>query len=100
VLGLRLVRDDSFALVFEIHGRTLRVSRAGPFQPLPFTALGWDVPDIRQSVAALSARGVTFERYPHVQGDDLGIWTAPDGTQVAWFKDPDGNTLSLTQHVV
>jgi catechol 2,3-dioxygenase-like lactoylglutathione lyase family enzyme len=96
-LGLRLVVDDSFALVFDAHGTMLRVTRVGPFTPLPFTALGWAVSDIAAQVRELAARGVVFERYAHVPGDEQGVWTAPDGTKVAWFKDPDGNTLSLTE---
>jgi catechol 2,3-dioxygenase-like lactoylglutathione lyase family enzyme len=96
-LGLRFVSDDSFALVFDAHGTMLRVTRVGPFTPLPFTALGWAVGDIHEQVRELAARGVEFERFAHVPADELGVWAAPDGTKVAWFKDPDGNTLSLTE---
>jgi catechol 2,3-dioxygenase-like lactoylglutathione lyase family enzyme len=96
-LGLPLLEDTPFALVFQIPGTTLRVQKAGPFQPHPFTALGWQVPDIAAAVKGLSDRGVTFSRFEFILQDELGIWTTPDGAKVAWFKDPDGNTLSLTQ---
>jgi catechol 2,3-dioxygenase-like lactoylglutathione lyase family enzyme len=97
VLGLPLVEDTPFALVFQAGGTNLRVQKAGPFQPHPFTALGWQVPDIAAAVKELAGRGVTFARYDFIPQDELGIWTTPDGARVAWFKDPDGNTLSLTQ---
>ena len=67
------------------------------FTPQPFTVLGWAVRDIAQTVRELAARGVAFHRYGFMQQDDLGIWSAPSGARVAWFPDPDGNTLSLTQ---
>jgi catechol 2,3-dioxygenase-like lactoylglutathione lyase family enzyme len=96
-LGLALVEESDYALVFRGAGTMLRVQRVAAFEPQPFTALGWDVPDIRATIAALTAAGVTPERNPYVEFDAAGIWWAPDGTGVAWFKDPDGNTLSLTQ---
>ena len=79
----------------------IRIARTGDFTPAPFTILGWEVASVRDAVTALNARGLTFERYPFLpsdQVDDLGIWTSPTGAKVAWFKDPDGNTLSLSQH--
>jgi catechol 2,3-dioxygenase-like lactoylglutathione lyase family enzyme len=97
VLGLPLVEDTPFALVFQAGGTSLRVQKAGPFQPHPFTALGWQVPDIARAVEELTGRGVSFTRYDVIPQDELGVWTTPDGARVAWFKDPDGNTLSLTQ---
>jgi catechol 2,3-dioxygenase-like lactoylglutathione lyase family enzyme len=97
VLGLKLVSDDGFALVFDANGIMLRVSIVKDFHPAPFTILGWKVNDIRDTIAKLIERGVKFEHFPHFDQDDLGIWTAPDRTMVAWFKDPAGNTLSLTQ---
>jgi catechol 2,3-dioxygenase-like lactoylglutathione lyase family enzyme len=96
-LGLRLLEDTPFALVFEVPGTTLRVQKAGPFQPHPFTALGWQVPDIQAAVRELGGRGVKFSRFDFIPQDEQGVWTTPDGAMVAWFKDPDGNTLSLTQ---
>ncbi len=96
-LGLKLVSDDGFALVFDAGGTMLRVARVQQLQPAAYTVLGWSVPDIRRAVRDLSRRGVAFERYPGLEQDELGIWTAPGGARVAWFKDPDANTLSLTQ---
>jgi catechol 2,3-dioxygenase-like lactoylglutathione lyase family enzyme len=95
VLGLTLIADEEHAVVFDSNGIMLRVQRAHDVTPARYTALGWQVPDIAAAVAGLRARGVVFERYPFMQ--DADHWTAPDGTRVAWFKDPDGNLLSLTQ---
>lgn len=97
-LGLKLTSQDGFAAVFDAHGIVLRVSTVpAPLTPQPFTILGWKVPDIAQAVGSLASSGVTFERFPQVPQDELGIWTAPGGAKIAWFKDPDGNILSLTQ---
>ena len=96
-LGLRLVGDDQFALVFDSAGVPLRIQKVDAVRPHPFTALGWQVRSIRRIVAGLAKRGVVFERYPFVEQDELGIWLAPSGTRVAWFKDPDGNLLSVSQ---
>jgi catechol 2,3-dioxygenase-like lactoylglutathione lyase family enzyme len=98
VLGLRFVADDGFAMVFESGGNMLRVVRVGEYTPPPFTVLGWESTDIEQDVAEFAARGIAFERYSFVKQDQAGIWTTPSGDKVAWFKDPDGNTLSLSQH--
>jgi catechol 2,3-dioxygenase-like lactoylglutathione lyase family enzyme len=96
VLGLRLVADEPYALVFDAHGTMLRIQKAGPFTPHTFTALGWQVPDVRATLRALKAHGIEAKRYPHLGADELGVWRAGDA-QVAWFEDPDGNLLSLTQ---
>jgi len=96
VLGLTFVEDQGFALVFDLAGTPLRVTRVESFTPLPFTVLGWQPADIDASVRALTEGGVTFERFDGLEQDDLGIWSAPEGTRVAWFRDPDGNTLSLS----
>jgi catechol 2,3-dioxygenase-like lactoylglutathione lyase family enzyme len=96
-LGLPLIREDQFALTFDADGTTLRVQIVEAFTPQPFTALGWVVGDIAEAVNDLVARGVRFHRYGFMKQDDLGIWSAPSGARVAWFPDPDGNTLSLTQ---
>jgi hypothetical protein len=77
---------------------TIRISKAPDFTPFKSTVLGWEVQDIAAVVAWLNQRGVTCEKYPFVQDRDLGIWTTPDGDKVAWFKDPDGNVLSVAQH--
>lgn len=99
-LGLHFVKNDGFALVLDANGIMVRLSKVPQdFKPLPFTILGWQVPDIESIVAALQKRGVAFERFGFFEQDDLGIWTAPSGDKVAWFKDPDGNILSVSQHV-
>jgi catechol 2,3-dioxygenase-like lactoylglutathione lyase family enzyme len=88
-LGLRLLADDPFAIVFDLHGTTLRVQKVETLAPHPFTALGWKVRDIAATIAALVERGVRFERYPGLSQDDGGVWATPDGrAKVAWFKDP------------
>ena len=97
VLGLKFQQDTPFALVFQAGGITLRVQKVREFSPLPFTALGWRVRDMSAAVSELSQRGVVFERFSGMPQDDAGVWTTPDGAKVAWFKDPDGNVLSLTQ---
>lgn len=98
VLGLRFVKDDGFALVLDANGIMVRVAKA-QFTPAPFTILGWQVTDIEKMVAGLQGKGVRFERFGFFVQDGLGIWTAPTGDKVAWFKDPDGNILSVSQHV-
>ena len=98
-LGLRLVSEDGRALVFDANGTRLRV-QAGVIHEMSqakYTVLGWQVADIASTVRALQKRGVKFEIVSGVKQDELGIWKAPDGTQVAWFKDPDGHILSLDQ---
>jgi catechol 2,3-dioxygenase-like lactoylglutathione lyase family enzyme len=96
-LGLRLVSDEPYALVFDANGTTLRVQKVQEVEPQGFTVLGWLVPDVIETVRALRKRGVAFERYGFMEQDEDGVWTAPGGAKVAWFRDPDGNTLSLTQ---
>jgi catechol 2,3-dioxygenase-like lactoylglutathione lyase family enzyme len=96
-LGLRLVSEDGFALAFDAAGTMLRVAIVRELQPAAFTVLGWTVPDITQSIRDLVKRGVAFQRYDFLDQDKDGVWTAPGGAKVAWFKDPDGNTLSLTE---
>lgn len=98
-LGFRFVKDDGFALVFDAYGTHLRVSKLKQFTPAQHTVLGWQVEDIVAVVEALKSRGVTFERYPGMPQDENAICTFPTGDRVAWFKDPEGNVLSLSQHV-
>ena len=98
VLGLRLLSEDGFAVVFDSNGTTLRVAIVQEVVPAPYTVLGWDVHDITAIVRGLEAAGVVFERYAWLQQDDLGIWNSPSGAKVAWFKDLDGNVLSVSQH--
>ena len=99
VLGLRLVEDAKpFALVFDANGTMLRVTTVRELHPDPFTVLGWDVASIEATVTKLTASGIEFLRFPGMNDTDpLGIWTAPSGARVAWFKDPDGNVLSVTE---
>src|ERR1700743_2119594 len=99
-LGLRFESADEFAIVFRLGpaGIMLRVTIASEFTPNPFTIFGWQTDDIVASVTELAAKGVAFTRYGFIGQDEGGIWNAPGGTKVAWFKDPDGNTLSLSQH--
>lgn len=100
VLGLKLVSEDDFALVFDANGVMLRVanvSNVKSFKPFPFTVLGWLVESAEDMVRALENRGVEFERFPGMDQDDYGIWNSPSGAKVAWFKDPEGNILSITQ---
>jgi catechol 2,3-dioxygenase-like lactoylglutathione lyase family enzyme len=97
-LGLRFVSDDSFAVVMDANGIMVRITRVGDFTPFPFTILGWLVNDIHQTVAEMTSKGLQFKHYAFLEQGNDGIWTAPDGSKVAWFLDPDGNTLSLSQH--
>jgi predicted enzyme related to lactoylglutathione lyase len=98
LLGLCLTSDQlPFALVFDAHGIMLRVTVVNELTPPPYTTLGWNVPDIQQALANLTNRGIQFVRYPNMSQDQFGIWTSPAGSKIAWFRDPDGNTLSLSQ---
>ena len=97
VVGLRLVADEPFALVLDSGGVAVRVQKVAKIAPSPYTVLGWSVPDISTAMERLSAAGVRFESFGLPGQDESGMWTASDGTRVAWFKDPDGNVLSLTQ---
>ena len=96
-LGLELEDSNQFALVFRINGTMLRVTVVPSFEPQPFTVLGWQVSDIEATIRTLSERGITFARFDSVDQDELGIWTSPAGGRIAWFKDPDGNTLSVAE---
>lgn len=100
-LGFTLRGDDDFALSFDANGTRLRVAKVPAFTPAQGTVLGWEVSDIYAAVRELTARGVRFEQFglPFLAQDAHGVWLAPSGDRVAWFKDPDGNTLSLSQHV-
>jgi catechol 2,3-dioxygenase-like lactoylglutathione lyase family enzyme len=97
LLGLRLVSDEPWAIVFDAAGTTLRVQKVRELTPPPHTTLGWKVSDIRGQMSELAEKGVAFERYEGLTQDEQGVWTAPGGAMIAWFKDPEGNTLSLTQ---
>ena len=98
ILGFPLVSEDMFAAVFDLNGTMLRISTVETHQASPSTVLGWEVPDIAETAKALKAKGVVFNIYDGFGQDDLGIWTSPAAdAKVAWFKDPDGNVLSLTE---
>jgi catechol 2,3-dioxygenase-like lactoylglutathione lyase family enzyme len=98
VLGFTYVHEDDFAAVFDMNGTMLRISTLKDFKAQQHTVLGWEVSDIAAAVTALTAKGVKFNIYEGFGQDTLGIWTAPGSTnKVAWFNDPDGNNLSLTQ---
>jgi len=97
ILGLRLASEDQFALVFDAGGTMLRIARVPELAPAKYTVLGWQVRDIVQTAKRLQQASVALERFPGMQQDELGIWNSPSGARVAWFKDPDGNTLSITQ---
>jgi catechol 2,3-dioxygenase-like lactoylglutathione lyase family enzyme len=98
VLNLQFVADDQFALVVKANENTIRIVRMEKFSPVPYTILGWEVEDIHSAVRELAAAGVAFVRYPYFQQDDSGVWASPSGAKVAWFHDPDGNVLSISQH--
>ena len=95
ILGLRFVKDDGFALVFEANGIMVRAAKMTDFKPAQYTVLGWQVSRIDDAVRSLTNLGVKFEIFGFFKQDELGIWTAPTGDKVAWFKDPDGNILAL-----
>jgi len=97
-LGLKFVSDDGFAQVFEVGGIMLRIANVKKPVIAPYTVLGWEVRRIEKAVSDLVNKGVIFERFPGLPQDSSGIWTAPSGDKVAWFKDPDGNILSLSEH--
>ena len=96
-LGLRVVEHHDFACVFDANGTMLRVTAVAEAARAGYTVLGWRVPDIAAAVRDLTARDVTFLRYDGMDQDEGGVWTTPGGDQVAWFADPDGNVLSLTE---
>jgi len=97
VLGLQFVSEDDFALVYVVRGIELRLQKVREFRPQPHTVLGWEVRSIDQVVREITAKGGRFERYPSLEQDQAGVWTAPSGARVAWLKDSDGNLLSLTE---
>ena len=97
VLGLPVVELTAFALVLRAGPTMVRVTKVDDLRVQPFTVFGWQVSDIDGAVADLTGRGVTFLRYDGLAQDGHGVWATPGGDRVAWFTDPDGNTLSLTE---
>jgi len=97
ILGLTLLSEDNYAMEFNANGTLLRITTVPELEPHPFTVLGWSVDNITFLIESLISKGVVFERYGFLKHNKLGIWVAPSGAKVAWFKDPDGNLLSLTE---
>jgi len=97
ILKLQCLSDDPFALLFDLGVTSLRIQKVEAVMKVNYTVLGWEVDDIQTSVSELTKRGVQFERYAQLPQNDLGVWDSPGGASVAWFNDPDGNTLSLTE---
>ena len=97
VLGLKFISDDGYALIFEGKNARVRVSKVPAMAAAQYAVLAFTVDDIEKAVDGLTAKGVLFQRYPFFVQDAKGIWTAPDGTKVAWFPDPDLNLLSVVQ---
>jgi hypothetical protein len=97
ILGLKLLSEDNFALEFDANGTLLRVTIVQDLKPHPFTILGWNIDNIVSVIKQLNDKNVFCERYDFLEQDNFGVWTSPNGSKVAWFKDPDGNVLSLTE---
>ena len=96
-LGLEFLSEEPFALVFKVNGKMLRIFKVKELQPAPHTVLGWAIEDIESKIDELCAKGVEFQRFDGFEQDDRGIWVSPSGARIAWFHDPEGNSLSLTQ---
>ena len=97
-LGLTLTSEGDFAIEFDIDGTQLRIQKVESVITPEYTSLGWSVDDIKSVVSKLTTNGVSFETFEQLEQDDLGIWNSPSGAKVAWFKDPDGNNLSITEY--
>lgn len=97
ILGFQLLNEDEYALEFDTGGTLLRVIIVPELKPQAFTILGWNVKDIEDVIRSLNEKGVVCGKFEFMKQDALGIWTSPNGSKVAWFKDPDGNVLSLTE---
>jgi predicted enzyme related to lactoylglutathione lyase len=97
VLGLTLLSEDNYALEFDANGTLLRVTIVQEFKPQSFTILGWNVSDIHEVIKSLNKKGIECNKYDFLEQDNSGVWISPGGSKVAWFKDPDGNVLSLTE---
>lgn len=97
MLGMRFIGEDGFAAIMDANGTMVRIACVEDFVPAPYTIFGWKVENIRNEIAELTGKGVTLVNYAEMEQSSEGIWTAPGGAQIAWFRDPDGNVLSLTQ---
>lgn len=97
-MGLELAEDGEYALVFKLKSVELRISKVPAFTPHMFTVLDWIVDDLNAAMTLLESKGVTFEIFKGMGQDERGVWQVPDGqTKIAWFKDPDGNVLSVSE---
>ncbi len=99
IVGLTFLSGDKYGMEFNSNGMLLRINTVPEYTPHLFTILGWNVEDISANIRSLNEKGIQFEKYPFLEQDELGIWSAPGGTKVAWFKDPNGNILSLTEEI-
>ena len=97
VMGLTLTDDNPFAVVFKLKGAELRISKVQSFTPQPWTVLDWQVEDLEKTMSELTNKDVSFERFEGMDQDENGVWATPDGVRIAWFKDPDGNVLSVSK---
>ena len=97
LLGFELMSEDDYAMEFNANGTLLRVTIVDEFVPQPFTILGWNIENLVFTVRQFNNKYIYFEIFDFLEQDDLGIWNSPGGAKVAWFKDPDGNILSLTE---
>jgi catechol 2,3-dioxygenase-like lactoylglutathione lyase family enzyme len=97
ILELERTESSSFANAYHVNGTSLRVTLVEEIARVPYTVVGWRVDDVSAAIAGLGAKGVSFKHYPDMEQDSDGVWTAPGGSRVAWFEDPDGNVLSLQQ---
>jgi catechol 2,3-dioxygenase-like lactoylglutathione lyase family enzyme len=97
ILGLEFIQNNGFSLIFKLNDHEIRIQLVEKFQPHNFTAFGFKVENIENKIRELMAKGITFEQYDFIQQDELKIWQTEDGAKIAWFKDPDGNILSLSQ---
>ena len=98
-LGFRFVSQDGHALVLHTGKNLIRIAKLPEFTAQRGTVLGWEVENVEATVNELTKKGVTIEKYPWVADKETGIWATPNGDKVAWFKDPDGNVLSVSWHV-
>ena len=97
ILGLKLLREEPIALAFECNGTALRIVDVENVVEAPYTVLGWSVKNVGSAVEDLVSKGVEMIQYDHLEQDGSGVWTTPGGARVAWFRDPDGNVLSISQ---
>ena len=99
ILGLTFLSEDGYGLEFDSNGTLLRINTVPEYTPQMFTVLGWNIADIAATISALNAKGIKCEKYPFLEQNGQGVWSSPGGSKVAWFKDPDGNLLSLTESI-